>query len=64
MQDRGRLDRIFRRFLYKKDAGGTPAFPAKIFFSNSLKSKITKSDFSVFSVSSVVNKKNNLRIYY
>jgi hypothetical protein len=27
-------------FLYKKDAGGTPAFPAKIFFSNLLKFKI------------------------
>ncbi|MDR2345735.1 MAG: hypothetical protein LBE18_06680 [Planctomycetaceae bacterium] len=39
-RDRGRLDCIFRRFLYKKDADGTPAFPAKIFFSNSLKFKI------------------------
>ncbi|MDR2344738.1 MAG: hypothetical protein LBE18_01605 [Planctomycetaceae bacterium] len=39
-RERGRLDRIFRRFLYKKDAGGTPAFPPKIFFSNSLKFKI------------------------
>jgi hypothetical protein len=66
-RDRGRLDRIFSFvFCTKKMQAGRLRSQLKYFLviHLNLKSKITKSDFSDFSVSSVVNKKNIPLIYY